>query len=44
MLSLNLKRCCFTYCLSPGVDERIISKWIFERVDGGHGLDQSGSG
>jgi hypothetical protein len=29
---------------SPGVDGRIILKWIFERVDGGNKLDQSGSG
>jgi hypothetical protein len=28
----------------PGKDGRIILKWIFERLDGGHGLDQSGSG
>jgi hypothetical protein len=28
----------------PGVDGRIILKWIFERLDGGHGLDRSGSG
>jgi hypothetical protein len=28
----------------PDVDGRIILKWIFERLDGGHGLDQSGSG
>jgi hypothetical protein len=28
----------------PGVDERIILKWIFERLDGGHRLDSSGSG
>jgi hypothetical protein len=28
----------------PGVDGRIILKWIFERLDGGHELDQSGSG
>jgi hypothetical protein len=27
----------------PGVDERIILKWTCERLDGGHGLDQSGS-
>jgi hypothetical protein len=27
----------------PVVDGRIILKWI-ERLDGGHGLDQSGSG
>jgi hypothetical protein len=24
----------------PDVDGRIILKWIFERLDGGHGLDQ----
>ena len=28
----------------PGVDRRIILKWIFERLDGGHRLDRSGSG
>jgi hypothetical protein len=27
----------------PDVDGRIILKCIFERLDGGHGLDQSGS-
>jgi hypothetical protein len=27
-----------------GVDGRITLKWIFERLDGRHGLDQSGSG
>jgi hypothetical protein len=27
----------------PGVDGRIISNWIFEKWDGGHGLDRSGS-
>jgi hypothetical protein len=25
----------------PGVDGRIILKWTCERLDGGHGLDQS---
>jgi hypothetical protein len=28
----------------PGVDGRIILKWFFERLDGGHGLDQSTPG
>jgi hypothetical protein len=28
----------------PGIDGRIILKWIFERLDGGRGLDQSVSG
>ena len=28
----------------PFVDARIILKWIFEKWDGGHGLDRSGSG
>jgi hypothetical protein len=28
----------------PGVDGRIILKWIFERLDGGHGLERSGPG
>jgi hypothetical protein len=28
----------------PGVDGKIILKWIFGRLNGGHGLDQSGSG
>ena len=26
----------------PGVDGRIILKWIFETSDGGHTLDRSG--
>ena len=28
----------------PGVDGRIILRWIFEKRDGGNGLDLSGSG
>jgi hypothetical protein len=28
----------------PDVDGRIILKWFFERLGGGHRLDQSGSG
>ena len=28
----------------PGVDGRILLKWIFKRWDGGHGLDWYGSG
>jgi hypothetical protein len=28
----------------PGVDGRIILKWIIERLGGGHRLDLSGSG
>jgi hypothetical protein len=28
----------------PGVDGRIILKWIFERLDRGHRLDRCGSG
>ena len=27
----------------PGVDCMTILKWMFERFDGGHGLDRSGS-
>ena len=27
-----------------GVDGRIILKWTFERLNGGHRLDRSGSG
>jgi len=28
----------------PGVDGRIILRWIFRKWDGGHGHDSSGSG
>jgi hypothetical protein len=28
----------------PGVDGRIILRWIFRKWDGGHGLDRVGSG
>jgi hypothetical protein len=28
----------------PGLDGRIILKWIFEWLEGGYRLDQSGSG
>jgi hypothetical protein len=28
----------------PGVDGRIILKWVLERLDRGHRLDRSGSG
>jgi hypothetical protein len=28
----------------PGVDGRIILKWILKTWDGGHGLDWAGSG
>jgi hypothetical protein len=28
----------------PGIDRRIILKLILQKFDGGHGLDQSGSG
>jgi hypothetical protein len=29
-------------CSVPGIGRRIILKWILEKWDGGHGLDQSG--
>jgi hypothetical protein len=29
---------------APGVDRRIILKWILGKWDGAHGLDLSGSG
>jgi hypothetical protein len=28
----------------PGVDRRIILRWIFRKWDVGHGLDRAGSG
>ena len=28
----------------PGVDEKIIFKWIFDKGDGGHGMDPYGCG
>jgi hypothetical protein len=39
-------RFCITDTVGPGVDGRIILKWIFERLNGGggHRPDQSGSG
>jgi len=28
----------------PGIDKRIILRWIFKKWDVGHGLDRAGSG
>jgi hypothetical protein len=42
--------CVLFYCVvykqlkDRGVDERIILIWIFEKWDGGHGLDRCRSG
>jgi hypothetical protein len=32
------------YFKDPGIDGRIILKWIFKKWDRGHGLDRSVSG
>jgi hypothetical protein len=32
------------HLVGPGLDGRIIVKWIFQKLDVGPGLDRSGSG
>jgi hypothetical protein len=32
------------HCGDPGVDRRIILRWIFRNLDEGYGLDSGGSG
>jgi len=32
------------YLKDPGIDGRIILRWILKKREGGHGLDLSGSG
>jgi hypothetical protein len=39
LISISMFYFIITSLEDPGVDRRIILKWIFKKWDGGHGLD-----